>query len=91
MPPSPPRPPAPPTTGWMDRPGDSHARRPVWSARFIVEYLRQSLGELSNVAWPSSGALRANATLLLLTLVVVIVGLGVVELAAGTLARGLFA
>ena len=58
---------------------------------FIGEYLRQSPGELSKVAWPSSGALRINATVLLLTLVVVIVGLGVVELAAGTLARGLFA
>ena len=91
MPPSPPRPPAPPTTGWMDRPGGSPSRPPVWSAPrlTVAEYLRQCLTEFRKIVWPNGRAVRTNSAIMLLIVILLIVGLGTLELAVGRAAGDL--
>jgi preprotein translocase SecE subunit len=89
MPPSPPRPPAPPTTGWMDRPGSPPAWDPPRVS--VAEFLRQCLRELRKVTWPDGRAVRANVTLVSLTVTFLVLGLGVLELALRTLAGAVLA
>jgi preprotein translocase SecE subunit len=88
MPPSPPRPPAPPTTGGLDRSGGSPLRPPAGEPPrpTIVEFLRQCRSEFRKVVWPSGRSIRSNATVVLFTVIMAVVGLGMLELAVGWLA-----
>jgi preprotein translocase SecE subunit len=74
----------------MDRPGGSPPPNPVWVPRrpTVVEFLRQCLRELRKMRWPNGRAVRNNATVMLLTVIVLVVGLGVLELALRTVAGG---
>jgi preprotein translocase subunit SecE len=93
VPPSPPTPPAPLTTGWMDRPGGSPSRPPVWTAPRVTfaEWLRQCLSEFRKIVWPPNGrAVRTNSAIMLLIVILLVVGLGTLELAVGRIAGGLF-
>jgi preprotein translocase SecE subunit len=47
----------------------------------VAEFLRQCLRELQKVLWPSGRAVRINVTVMLLTMITVVVGLAVLELA----------
>jgi preprotein translocase SecE subunit len=85
VPPSPPRPPAPPTTGGLDRSGGSPPARKL-PRPTIVEFLRQCRSEFRKIVWPSARSVRSNATLVLFTVIMVVVGLGMLELAFGWLA-----
>jgi preprotein translocase SecE subunit len=63
-------------------------RPPVWvpPRPTLVEFLRQSRSEFRKVMWPSARSVRGNVTVVLLTVVMVVIGLGMLELAVGWLA-----
>ena len=69
----------------MDRPGGSPSRLPAWSPPRVTfaEYLRQCWNELRKVVWPDGRAVRTNAGVMLVIMIVVIAGVGTFELAAG--------
>jgi preprotein translocase SecE subunit len=76
----------------MDGPGGPPAR-PFASATArrprIVEFLHQCVREFRKMRWPDGRTLGHNATVIVLTVVVLVVALGTLELAVGTLAGGL--
>lgn len=76
----------------MDRPGGLPSRLPVWVAPrpTIAQFLRQCLSEFREIVWPNGRTVRTNAIVALLTVIILIVGLGALELAVGNLAAGLF-
>ena len=75
----------------MDRPGGPPSRPPVWVAPrpTVAEFLRQCLGEFRKIVWPNGRTVRGNATVMLLTVAILVVGLGALELAVGKVAGGL--
>ena len=76
----------------MDRPGELPPRPPAWVAPrvTVAEYLRQCLSEFRKIVWPNRRAVRRNAAVMLLIVIVLIAGLGTLELAVGGAAGGLF-
>ncbi|HTJ75791.1 MAG TPA: preprotein translocase subunit SecE [Acidimicrobiales bacterium] len=75
----------------MDGPG-GRPSRPFASATVrrpgIVEFLHQCGREVRKMVWPDRRTLGHNATVIVLTVVVLVVALGTLELAVGTLAGG---
>jgi preprotein translocase SecE subunit len=62
---------------------------PVRGARLtIAEFLRQCLVQLGKVRWPDGRTVRDNTKVLLLTVIVLVVGLGALELALRGAAEG---
>ena len=75
----------------MGRPGEPPPRPPHLAPRStVVEFLRQCLRELRKFSWPPGRTLRTNATVIVLTVIVVILALGTVDLAFGVIAGRLF-
>ena len=76
----------------MDRSDGSPQPPPVWYPPrvTVAEYFRQCLSEFRKIVWPNGRTVRTNATVMVLIVIILIVGLGTLELAVGRLASGLF-
>jgi preprotein translocase SecE subunit len=74
----------------MDHAGGSASPPPARVARpTIAEFLRQCIVQLRKVLWPDGRTVRGNTKVLLLTVIVLVVGLGALELAVSSVAGGL--
>lgn len=73
----------------MDRAGGPPWRSPAAPRPTVAEFLRQCLRELAKVLWPDGRAVRRNASLVFLTVMTVVVGLGALELAISQVVGGL--
>lgn len=62
-------------------------RPPVWvpPRPTLLAFLRQCRSEFRKVVWPSARSVRGNVTVVLLTVVMVVIGVGMLELAVGWL------
>lgn len=75
----------------MDRPPETPWRPPVGLARrtTVAQFLRQCLGEFRKIAWPNGRTVRRNATVMLLVVIILVVGLGALELAVARVASAM--